>query len=141
MSQLFDVVVIGARQAGLAAGWHLQRRGASFVILEAAPEVGHSWRTRWDSLRLFTSARYDALPGLPFPGDPDHHPDKDEVADYLRDYAAAMDAMWKDPAVQALAADDAGRIFALRFALEQMSQDCRDLVNRINDLAGRKAAT
>jgi uncharacterized membrane protein YccC len=68
-------------------------------------------------------------------------PGLDGLESALRDYAAAMDAMWKDPAVQALAADDAGRIFALRFALEQMSQDCRDLVNRINDLAGRKAAT
>ena len=58
----------------------------------------------------------------------------------LRDYAAEMDAVWKDPMTQALAAEDAGRIFALRFALEQMSQDCRDLTNRINELAGKKAA-
>jgi putative flavoprotein involved in K+ transport len=91
MSTVLDVVVVGAGQAGLAMGWHLQRLGASFVILDGAPEVGHSWRTRWDSLRLFTPARYDCLPGMPFPGDPDHHPTKDEVADYLRDYAAAFD--------------------------------------------------
>lgn len=91
MTEQFDVVVIGAGQAGLAIGWHLKRRGADFVVLDAGPEVGHSWRTRWDSLRLFTSARYDGLPGLPFPGDPDHHPDKDEVADYLRDYAAVFE--------------------------------------------------
>lgn len=83
----FDVVVIGAGQAGLALGWYLQRLGASFAILDGAPEVGHSWRTRWDSLRLFTPARYDSLPGTPFPGDPDHHPTKDEVADFLREYA------------------------------------------------------
>ncbi len=58
----------------------------------------------------------------------------------LRDYAAEMDAVWKDPMTQALAAEDAGRIFALRFALEQMTQDCRDLVDRINELAGKKPA-
>jgi uncharacterized membrane protein YccC len=57
----------------------------------------------------------------------------------LRDYVAEMDAVWKDPVTQALAAEDAGRIFALRFALEQMIQDCRDLVNRINELAGKKS--
>jgi putative flavoprotein involved in K+ transport len=84
-----DVVVIGAGQAGLAIGWHLQQQGASFAILDGAPELGHSWRTRWDSLSLFTPGRFDALPGTPFPGDPDHYPSKDEVADYLRDYAAA----------------------------------------------------
>ena len=55
----------------------------------------------------------------------------------LRDYVAEMDVVWKDPVTQALAADDAGRIFALRFALEQMSQDCRDFVNRINEIAGK----
>ena len=91
MSTPLDVVVIGAGQAGLAMGWHLKRMGASFAILDGAPEVGHSWRIRWDSLRLFTPARYDGLPGLPFPGDPDHHPGKTEDADYLRDYAAAFD--------------------------------------------------
>lgn len=91
MSTPLEVVVIGAGQAGLAIGWHLARAAASFAILDGAPEVGHSWRTRWDSLRLFTPARYDALPGMPFPGDPDHHPDKDEVADYLRDYADAFE--------------------------------------------------
>ena len=90
MSTVLDVVVVGAGQAGLAIGWHLQRMGAAFAILDGAPEVGHSWRTRWDSLRLFTPARYDALPGMPFPGDPHHHPTKDEVADYLRDYAATF---------------------------------------------------
>lgn len=91
MSTPLDVVVVGAGQAGLATGWHLRRMGARFAILERAPEVGHSWRTRWDSLRLFTPARYNGLPGLPFPGDPDHYPGKDEVADYLRGYASEFD--------------------------------------------------
>ena len=62
-----------------------------FVVLEAAPEIGHTWRCRWDSLRLFTPAQYDALPGMAFPGPPDTYPGKDAVAGYLKAYAAAFD--------------------------------------------------
>jgi putative flavoprotein involved in K+ transport len=88
MTTPLDVIVIGAGQAGLALGHHLARRRADFVLLDAGPEVGHSWRSRWDSLRLFSPAQYDSLPGLPFPAPPDTHPTKDDVADYLAAYAA-----------------------------------------------------
>jgi putative flavoprotein involved in K+ transport len=89
----FDVVVIGGGQAGLATAAELARRGLTYVVLEAAGELGHSWRSRWDSLRLFTPAEYDGLPGLPFPAPAGTYPGKDAVADYLRDYAekAALD--------------------------------------------------
>lgn len=86
-----DVVVIGAGQAGLAVGHTLKQAGIDFVILDAATELGVSWINRWDSLRLFTSARYCGLPGLPFPGDPDRYPAKDEVPDYFRTYAATFE--------------------------------------------------
>jgi putative flavoprotein involved in K+ transport len=82
-----DVVVVGGGQAGLAIGYHLAKQGTDFTILEAAAEPAAAWRDRWDSLKLFTSARYDSLPGLGFPGDPDRYPTRDEVADYLTDYA------------------------------------------------------
>ena len=82
-----DVLVVGAGQAGLALGWHLRRRGISFVIVEAGPRVGDVWRQRWDSLRLFTPAGYDALPGSAFPLSRWEYPGKDQVADYLADYA------------------------------------------------------
>jgi putative flavoprotein involved in K+ transport len=88
MTEPLDVIVIGAGQAGLALGHHLARRGADHLLLEAGPEVGHSWRSRWDSLRLFSPAQYDSLPGLPFPAPADTHPTKDDVADYLAAYAA-----------------------------------------------------
>lgn len=88
--ELLDVVVIGGSQAGLAMAWHLARRHLRFVVLEAAPEIGHTWRSRWDSLTLFTPTQYDALPGMPFPGPPDTYPAKDPVADYLEAYAAAF---------------------------------------------------
>jgi putative flavoprotein involved in K+ transport len=82
-----EVVVVGGGQAGLAIGYHLAREGSDFVILEAANEPAAAWKTRWDSLKLFTPARYSSLPGLRFPGDPDRYPGRDEVASYLTEYA------------------------------------------------------
>jgi FtsP/CotA-like multicopper oxidase with cupredoxin domain len=82
-----DVVVVGAGQAGLAIGYFLAKQGTDFTILEAASEPAAAWLERWNSLKLFTSARYDSLPGMEFPGDPDRYPSRDEVADYLTDYA------------------------------------------------------
>ena len=87
ISKRLDVVVVGAGQAGLAIGYFLAQQGSGFTILDAAEKPAATWRGRWDSLKLFTSARYDALPGLDFPGDPDRYPTRDEVADYLTDYA------------------------------------------------------
>jgi putative flavoprotein involved in K+ transport len=83
-----QTIVVGGGQAGLAVGYHLARRGLSFVILDANERIGDSWRTRWDSLRLFTPARYDGLPGMTFPAPGHAFPTKDEMADYLEAYAA-----------------------------------------------------
>jgi putative flavoprotein involved in K+ transport len=81
-----EVAVIGAGQAGLAMGYFLRRQGLRVVILERAGEIAPAWRERWDSLTLFTPRRYSALPGLPFPGDPDGYPTRDEVIAYLERY-------------------------------------------------------
>jgi putative flavoprotein involved in K+ transport len=82
-----DAVVVGGGQAGLAAGYWMQRRDRSFVVLDRETEVGATWRRRWDSLRLFTPAGFSHLPGLRFPGPADAAPTKDEMADYLIAYA------------------------------------------------------
>jgi putative flavoprotein involved in K+ transport len=82
-----EVAVIGAGQAGLAIGYFLARQGRRFAIFERAAEIAPAWRERWDSLTLFTPRRYSALPGLPFPGDPDGYPTRDEVIAYLERYA------------------------------------------------------
>lgn len=84
----FETVIIGGGQAGLAVGYHLQMWERSFVILDANERVGDSWRNRWDSLRVFTPARYDGLPGWSFPAPGWSYPTKDEVANYLESYAA-----------------------------------------------------
>jgi len=84
----FDTIVIGAGQAGLAAGYYLAQEGRRFIVLDTEQRVGDVWRRRWDSLRLFTPAKHDGLPGLPFPGEPGHLPDRLEVAAYLERYAA-----------------------------------------------------
>jgi putative flavoprotein involved in K+ transport len=86
-----DVIVVGGGQAGLAIGYFLARQGRDLIILEAAAEPAAAWRERWDSLKLFTSARYDSLPGLEFPGDPNRYPGRDEVVDYLIDYVRHFD--------------------------------------------------
>jgi putative flavoprotein involved in K+ transport len=101
-----ETVIIGGGQAGLSVGHHLARRGRPFLILDAHQRVGDAWRKRWDSLRLFTPARYDALAGLPFPAPAHSFPTKDQVADYLEAYAARfqlpvrtgvrVDRLWRD---------------------------------------------
>jgi putative flavoprotein involved in K+ transport len=81
-----DVVVVGGGQAGLAIGYFVALQGRRLAILEAASEPAAVWRSRWDSIRLFTPVRYDCLPGLAFPGDPDSYPGRDDVVAYLTEY-------------------------------------------------------
>ena len=91
MTERIETVVIGGGQAGLATAYHLTRRGRSCVVLDAGERVGDSWRARWPSLRLYTPARLDALPGLPFPAPKHSFPSGAEMADYLKAYAEQLD--------------------------------------------------
>ncbi len=86
-----QTLVVGGGQAGLSVGYHLRRLGLPFMILEGHPRIGDCWRTRWDSLRLFTPARFDGLAGMPFPAPPTSFPTKDEMAAYLEAYAARFE--------------------------------------------------
>ena len=88
--ETLDVLVVGAGQAGLALGRYLQQQDARFLLVDAGARLGDVWRSRWDSLRLFTAAEHDGLPDLPFPGEPGTYPGKDAVADYLEGYAATF---------------------------------------------------
>jgi putative flavoprotein involved in K+ transport len=87
ITEHYQVIVVGGGQAGLAIGYFLAEQGRRFLILEDSEAPAAAWQARWDSLRLFTSARYDGLPGRSFPGDPNHYPGRDEVVSYLTDYA------------------------------------------------------
>ncbi|MEK0155335.1 flavin-containing monooxygenase [Arthrobacter oryzae] len=89
--EVLDTLVIGGGQSGLAMGHYLKRQGRRFLILDANPRIGDAWRQRWDTLRLFTPAKFDGLPGMPFPGDGLSFPGKDELADFMESYAAAFD--------------------------------------------------
>lgn len=110
----FDVAVIGAGQAGLAMGYFLAKEGRHFTMLEAAGSIGSAWRTRWDSLVLFTPRRYDSLPGLPFLGDPDGYPGRDEVMSYLERYASTFQLPVElNSPVQSVAPADGGFILNL----------------------------
>ena len=82
-----DTIVIGGGQAGLSVGYHLARRNVQFIIVEANDRIGDSWRKRWDSLKLFSPARFDGLAGMPFPAPANSFPTKDDMADYLESYA------------------------------------------------------
>ena len=102
-----DTLIIGGGQAGLALGHYLKEQNRTFLILDAHPRTGDAWRQRWDSLRVFTPAKFDGLPGVPFPGDPLSFPTKDEIAAYLEGYAARLDLpllngvrvqrLWREP--------------------------------------------
>lgn len=110
-TQYVETLIIGAGQAGLSTGYHLKRRGRQFVIVDANARVGDNWREQWDTLRLYTPAKYDKLPGLPFPAARWHCPQKDEVGDYLEQYALrfdlpvrATDRLWISPTSRSVTA-------------------------------------
>ena len=119
-----EVVVVGGGQAGLAVGHFLKQQGRDFTILEAADTPAAAWRARWDSLRLFTPVRYDSLPGRAFPGDPDSYPSRDEVVDYLTDYARTFELPVElDSEVHAVRRADGGYLVELddrSYAAEQV---------------------
>jgi putative flavoprotein involved in K+ transport len=140
----YDVAVIGAGQAGLAIGYFLRRQGKRFVILDAAASIGSAWRARWDSLVLFTPRRYDSLPGLVFPGDPNGYPTRDEVVAYLENYGAAF-ALPLDLGTSVRSLTQEGETFVLD--LDDRTVEARQVVvatgpfqtPRIPDFAGELA--
>jgi putative flavoprotein involved in K+ transport len=114
VGERYEVAVVGAGQAGLAIGHLLARGRRRFALLDRASGIAAAWRERWDSLTLFTPRRYSALPGLPFPGDPNGYPTRDEVIAYLERYANTFELPVElNAEVEELYRDDEGR-FALK---------------------------
>src|SRR5213075_1840668 len=126
-TQRIETVIVGGGQAGLAVGYHLARRGRQLVILDRGERIGDSWRGRWDSLRLFTPARYSGLPGMRFPAPGWTFPTKDEMGDYLQAYAdrfglpvrtgVSVDRLARDGDGYVLECADGGRIRADRVVI------------------------
>jgi putative flavoprotein involved in K+ transport len=90
-AETFETVIIGGGQAGLATGYHLARQGRSFVILDANERIGDPWRQRWDSLKLYSPAKYDGLPGMHFPAPRAAFPGTHDMGEYLEAYAARFE--------------------------------------------------
>jgi putative flavoprotein involved in K+ transport len=120
-----ETIIVGGGQAGLAMGHHLSRLGLPFVILDASDRIGDSWRARWQSMRLFTPARRDGLPGRPFPAHKHSFPTRDDMAEYLEDYARHFELPVRTGVrVDALGRADDGRFLIAageqRYAAEQV---------------------
>src|SRR5438045_6142341 len=108
--QRIETIIVGGGQAGLAVGHHLRKLERSFVILDAHARVGDTWRGRWDSMRLFTPARRDGLPGMRFPARKHSFPTRDEMAGYLESYAERFELpIQLGVRVDALGLTDEGR--------------------------------
>ena len=108
-----DTLVVGGGQAGLAMGYYLAERGIPFVIADANPQIGDMWRSRWQSLKLFTAGQYNTLPGMTFPAERDSYPGKDDVADFLQAYATNFELPIRlDTRVTRLSRNDGARYAA-----------------------------
>jgi putative flavoprotein involved in K+ transport len=108
----YETVIVGGGQAGLSVGYHLKKRRRSFVILDASERIGDSWRNRWDSLRLYSPAVRDGLPGMPFPAPRTTYPTKDEMGDYLEAYATRFELPVRRGATVAALTKEDGRYVA-----------------------------
>ena len=121
-TESFDTVIVGGGQAGLATGYHLKRSGRSFVILDASARIGDPWRNRWDSLRLYSPASHDGLPGLRFPAKRTSYPTAHEMADYLESYAAQFELPVRSGCAVDMLTKDDGR-YVLRVGDRRLLAD------------------
>lgn len=87
---LLDLIIIGGGQAGLAAAREASVAGKTYRVLDAGRRAGDSWRDRYDSLVLFTPKGYSELAGLRHKRSVGEYPTKDEIADYLEQYASGL---------------------------------------------------
>jgi putative flavoprotein involved in K+ transport len=105
----FRTIIIGGGQSGLAVGHFLALKNEDFIILDKNSRSGDAWRCRWDSLRLFTPSQFDSLPDMPFAKSKNYFPTKDEIADYIEEYARKFNLpVHHNVKVENLSRDDQG---------------------------------
>ncbi len=119
----FRTVIIGSGQAGLATAYHLSQLGEEYILLDSNSRIGDAWRKRWDSLRLFTPSQHDGLPGLRFPAKRNTFPSKDEMADYLENYARQFSLQIMQ-GVQVLRLGKSGERFEISTSKGTFTSDC-----------------
>jgi putative flavoprotein involved in K+ transport len=122
-TQHIETAIVGGGQAGLCTAYHLTRQGRECLVLDRNPRVGDNWRQQWDTLRLYTPAKYDGLPGLPFPAEPWEFPQKDQVADYLESYAARFGLPVRTNTVVDRLEPDGGDGYVLRLGDDTLTCD------------------
>jgi len=86
LATIYDSIVIGAGQSGLATAYYLKKKGMKYLVLEKSNQTAGSWPLYYDSLKLFSPVKYSSLPGLRFSGNYNHYPTKTEVISYLNAY-------------------------------------------------------
>lgn len=85
------LLIVGGGQSGLSAARVGREQGWEPVVLEAGASPVGSWPAYYDGLTLFSPAQYSGFPGFPFPGDSTRYPRRDEVVEFLKDYASWLD--------------------------------------------------
>jgi putative flavoprotein involved in K+ transport len=86
MEHIWDVLVIGGGQSGLACAYYLRRAGLDYQVLDAQATCGGAWLQTWDALTLFSTAQHSSLPGWMMPRTSHTFPLRAEVIDYLCQY-------------------------------------------------------
>jgi putative flavoprotein involved in K+ transport len=125
MNTFVETIIVGAGQAGLATAYHLTRRGRECLVLDGNTRIGDNWRQQWDSLRLYSPAKYDGLPGMPFPAGTWHYPSKEETADFVESYARTFELpVQLEVRVTRVSADGDG----FRVETDQGQYDATDVV-------------
>jgi putative flavoprotein involved in K+ transport len=122
---MFDYIIIGAGQAGLAMAYHLKKANANFLVLDSENEIGASWLKRWHSLKLFTPTEFNHLPGMPFPAATGHYPDKHDVANYFKSYVNRFDLPIK-LATRVLKLTKSNAVFDVQCS--QQSYQCKQVI-------------
>ena len=88
---LIQNLIIGAGPAGLATAGRLRHANLDFTIIEQSQHVGNAWRNHYDRLHLHTVKQWSHLPHLPFPEAYPQYVSRQQLVDYLTDYAAHFD--------------------------------------------------